>query len=84
MLSASPLFVTYSFADIEDSQECKIGQNDSKVSKSTQEERIRVILTEKIVNGKLEIRQYALPEDISEEDLQRMLSLEGQISAGHM
>ena len=55
MLSASPLFVTYSFADIEDSQECKIGQNDSKVSKSTQEERIRVILTEKIVNGKLDL-----------------------------
>ena len=79
MLSASPLSVTYSFADIEDNQEGKIGQNDSKVPKSTQEERTRAILTEKIVNGKLEVRQHALPDAISEEDLQRMLSLEGQI-----
>jgi hypothetical protein len=55
MFSASPLSVTYSFADIEDGQEGKIGQNDSKVSKSIQEERIRAILTEKIVNGKLEV-----------------------------
>jgi len=80
MLSASPLSVTYSFADIEYNQEGKIVQNDSKVLKSTQEERKRAILTEKIVNGKLEVQQYALPDDISKEDLQRMLSLEGQIS----
>jgi len=80
MLSASSLSVTYSFVDIEDNQEGKIGQNGSKVLKNTHEERKRVILTEKMVNGKLEVRQYALPDDISEEVLQRMLSLEGQIS----
>jgi hypothetical protein len=49
MLSALPLSVTYSFAGIDNSQEYKIGQNDSKVSKSTQKERIRIILSEKIV-----------------------------------
>jgi hypothetical protein len=81
MLSPSPLSVTYSFADVEDNkEEGKIGQNDSKASKSTQEERIRAILTEKMIDGKLEVRQYALPDDISEEDLQRMVSLEGQVS----
>jgi len=41
---------------------------------------LRVILTEKVVDGKLEVRQYALPEEISEGDLKRMLSFDGQIS----
>ena len=64
MLGASPLSVTYSFADIEDNQE----------------ERLGAILTEKVVNGKLQVRHYALPDDTTEEDMQRMLSFEGQTS----
>jgi hypothetical protein len=32
------------------------------------------------VNGKLEVRQYVLPEEISEADLKRTLSFEGQMS----
>ena len=83
MLGASPLSVTYSSAEIGDNQGEKMRENERKTENS-KKERLGAILTEKIVNGKLEIRQYALPEDISEEDLQRMLSLEGQISAGHM
>jgi hypothetical protein len=65
MLGASPLSVTYSFADSEDNQEAMFGE----------------ILTEKIVNGKLEVQHYALPDDVTEEDMQRMVSFEGQTSS---
>jgi len=80
MLSASPLSVTYSFADIEDNQEDGKGQNYPKAEKSTQKDRLGAILTEKVVNGKLEVRHYALPDDTTEEDMQRTLSFEGQTS----
>jgi len=66
MLGASPISVIYSFAE--------------NVDKSEENEELRVILTEKIVDGKLEVRQYSLPEEISEVDLKRMLSFDGQIS----
>lgn len=78
MLCSSPLSVTYSFADIEDDQEDEKEQNNPKVEKSTQKDRLRVILTEKVVNGKLEVRHYALPDDTTEEDMQRTLSFEDQ------
>ena len=57
MLGASPLSVTYSFADIQDNQKKRLG----------------VILTEEIVNGKLEVRHYALADDP-----QRRIFFEGQ------
>ena len=66
MLGASPLSVNYSFADNESNQE--------------QDREFRGILTEKVVDGKLEVRQYALPEEITDADLKRMLSFEGQMS----
>ena len=43
-------------------------------------EELRVILTEKIVDGKLKVNHYALPEGLSEADLQRTLSIDDQIS----
>lgn len=49
------------------------GQNDS----STDE--LRGILTEKVVDGKLKVNQYALPDGLSEIDLQRTLSTDGQV-----
>lgn len=60
MLGASPLSVNYSFADIEDTQESRLG----------------AILTEKIVDGKLVVQHYSLPDDYTEGDTQRMLSLD--------
>ena len=66
MLGASPLSVTYSFAESESNQ--------------VENREFRTILTEKVVDGKLQVRQYSLPEDFSEEDLKRMLSSDGQIS----
>jgi len=80
MLGTSPLSVTYSFADIEENQEDKKGQNNPKAEKNIQKERLGAILTEKVVNGKLEVRHYSLPDNITEEDMQRMLSFEGQTS----
>ena len=41
-------------------------------NKVNQEEN-REILTEKMVNGKLKVNHYALPNDLVEEDLQRIL-----------
>ena len=72
MLGASPLSVTYSFAEM--------GDNQDKKEQSFKKERLRAILTEKIVNGKLEVKHYALPDDISEKDMQRMLSFDGKAS----
>ena len=66
MLGASPISVIYSFAENENDQD--------------ENRELRVILTEKVVDGKLEVRQYALPEEISKADLKRMLSFDGQIS----
>jgi hypothetical protein len=66
MLGASPLSVNYAFAEHEGSQ--------------VQSSELRGILTEKVVDGKLQVHHYALPEDLSDVDLKRMLSFEGQTS----
>ena len=80
MLGASPLSVTYSFADMEDDQGNKMMQNDAKMFDSTQNEEFEVVLTEKIVNGKLEVQHYTLSDDISKEDM-HSVSFEGEISS---
>lgn len=67
MLAASPITVTYSFAD-------NTGVYEPKGS--SKNEGLGVILTEKMVDGKLKVQRYALPSDTSKEDMQRMLSLE--------
>lgn len=79
MLGTSPLSVTYAFADTKDDQD-KMIENNGNILKNTQNEEFEVILTEKIVNGKLEVQHYALPNNISSEDMQRS-SFEGQISS---
>ena len=79
MLATSPISVTYTFADTEDNQD-KNGQDNPKTEQSSKKERLEAILTEKVVDGKLEVKRYALPDDISEKDVQRMLSFEGQTS----
>ena len=68
MLSASPLSVTYAFADTEHNKP------------ETKKEKLRAILTEKVVDGKLEVRHYMLPDDTSDKDMQRMLEFDGQTS----
>mgnify|MGYP000288901228 CR=1 FL=1 len=77
MLFSSTLSVNYSFAESEEIQEEK-----SKIenSENIRKERLWTILTEKVVNGKLEVQHYALPTDLSEEDIQRELSLDRKTS----
>ncbi len=75
MLGASPLSVTYSFADFGNYQEGK------KEQQSNEKEGLSVILTEKIVDGKLKAQHYELHDDISEKDMQRMLSSDGETSS---
>ena len=77
MLSASPLSVTYSFADLSDYQDEK--DNNPDVQKNIQNSRLRIILTEKLVNGKLQVQHYTLSDDFSENDIQRIPSFEDKI-----
>ena len=81
MLAASPLSVTYSFADLGDFQEGKNAQNSAKTTENIQKERLGAILTEKIVDGKLKVQHYELPDNVTPEDMQRMLSFEGETSS---
>ncbi len=76
MLSTSQLGVTYSEAESEENHELKETQN-PKLTNKSQKERLGVILTEKVINGKLEVKQFALPKDTTKEDMSRILSLEG-------
>ena len=64
MLAASPISVNYTFADIENQEKSTLDQKEG----------LGVILTEKIVDGKLQVQRYVLPDDTSKEDMQRMLS----------
>lgn len=66
MLSASHLSVNYTFAENEEIQ--------------IQKTEFRTILTEKVVDGKLEVYHYTLSDEISDEELKRILSIEGQMS----
>ncbi len=52
-------------------------------NKVNQEEN-REILTEKMVNGKLKVNHYALPNDLVEEDLQRILSIDEKMTWGYV
>jgi len=75
MLFTSSLSVSYSFAESEENEIDMV-----KVSKNLKKDVLWTILTEKVVDGKLELQHYALPLDLSEEDMQRMLSFEDQTS----
>ena len=74
MLATAPLSMSYSFAD--DSSE-----SEQKMTKSTKinQEGLRAILTE-IVDGKLQVKRFALPENLSENDMNRMISFKGETS----
>jgi len=75
MLFTSSLSVSYSFAELEEN-----GMEMVKVSKNMKNNRLWTILIENMVDGKLELQHYALPSDLSDEDMQRMLSFEDQTS----
>lgn len=74
MLFSSTLSVNYSFAESDEIQE----ENKLENSENIRKDRLWTILTEKVVNGKLEVHRYALPTDLSEEDIHRELSFDGK------
>jgi hypothetical protein len=77
MLITAPLAVTYSYAEDEENLESEDSPKDSKLRNQSKEMRLGAILTEKVVNGKLELKQFSLPENTTTEDMNRIISLEG-------
>ena len=66
MLSTSPLSITNSFADFIDYQDAK--NNNQDTTKDVPNSRLRIILTEKLVNGRLQLQHYTLTSDFSNDD----------------
>jgi hypothetical protein len=77
MLSTAPLGVNYSYAEIEDNLEFEEIQNDPNLPENAHLDKIRTILSEKMVNGKLEVVEIILPKNTADEEINRILSLEG-------
>ncbi len=77
MLSTAPLGVSYSYAEIEDNLELEEIQNDPNLPENAHLDKSRTILAEKMVNGKLEVVEIILPKDTADEEINRILSLEG-------
>lgn len=76
MLSTASLGVSYSYAESEENLEFEEIQYDLKLPGNSSSSEIRTILTEKMVDGKLEVLELVLPKDTKDEDLKRILSLE--------
>lgn len=68
MLGASPLAITYSYAEMDM----------SNLKRDSTQENWKIIITEKVVNGKLQVKQYTFPKNASTLDIQKILSLEGE------
>ncbi len=80
MLSTAPLGVSYSYAETEENLEFEEIQYDIQIPENSHLDGTRTILTEKVVNGKLQVMEFVLPKDTTDEDLKRILSLEGTSS----
>ena len=78
MLATSSLSATYSFAEPNHIQEDSSAE--TKMEENCKKSGLGTILTEKIVDGKLEVQQYAFPNTISKEDLRRTMQLDNQTS----
>ncbi len=74
MLSTASLGVSYSYAESEENIDFEEIQYDLPENSPSVE--IRTILTERVVNGELEVMELVLPNDTTDEDLKRILSLE--------
>ena len=81
MLGTSQISVTYSYSGTIDNHENKESQSYFPLAKNAQNHRLGAILTENVVDGKLTVQKYALPDDFSEDDIQRRLALEDQASS---
>jgi len=75
MLGASPLSVVYSFGEDYQIENGKDAQN---IGKNLKKGRLSIILTEKVVNERLEVQYHVVPKVLSE-DKQRMLPFDDEI-----
>lgn len=73
MLAASPLAVTYSHAEVTD-------ENDEVFEsvEMTRSERVKAILAERIVDGKLQVRQFDVAENASSDEIRQVLMFDGK------
>ncbi len=80
MLAASPLTVTYVDADLtdEDMKESIKFSTDKVKFKHEEKERLRTILTEKVVDGKLLVRHFEIPEDATPDEIRKILLFYGE------
>ncbi len=69
MLAASPLAVTYVQAEV---------QEDNSDAESEVKERVRTILTERVIDGKLQVRHFEISEEVSSDEIRRTLMFEGE------
>ena len=76
MLATSSLSATYSFAEPSNTQE-SISIDTHKMD-NCKKSGLRTILTEKIVDGKLEIQEYAIPNLVTKEEVRRAMQIENQ------
>ena len=73
-LGISPMTVAYAFSEEDDKKSQKSDNLDKKWSKW------KIILTEKVVNGKLELSRYAVSDGISHDELEEKLRADGKTS----
>jgi hypothetical protein len=77
MLMASPLTVTYAQTDTFDSE--VMDSSNKEISKSEiREEKVKAILAERIVDGKLLVRQFDVPENASSDEIRKILMFDGK------
>ena len=78
MLATSPLSVNYVHAD-DIVSKTELSEDFAKeLSKSDRKDRMRSILTEQIVDGKLRVRHFEVSQDATSEDIREIVSFEGK------
>lgn len=76
MLATSSLSATYSFAEPSNTQENT--SLESQEMENCKKTGLSAILTEKIVDGKLEIQHYAIPNLITKEEVRKTMQIENK------
>ena len=76
MLATSSLSATYSFAESSNTHENTLLENQEM--ENCKRGGLGIILTEKIVDGKLEIQQYAIPNLVTKEEIRKIMQVENK------
>jgi len=76
MLSTAPLAVTYSYAESGKNFELEKTQDDLKSIDESQKEKLRTFFSEKLVNGKAEVKNFSFEEISTNDGKERFSPLE--------